>query len=277
MIPVDRFQIQDFNSVNTMKLQHLLGLALILALVSCTSTPSSTGTRFQSSASDPSFTTPLKWVGKNGREYGLYVPSVSKGRRIPVVMFLHGYTGDPIAHRPWVVDGLNQREPCAVFAPVVRPEGKSDDASGWGGTYDKTLRPAMVEAIAELDRVISEYDFDRSRQSVYGESMGAEGVFMLLAQYPERFSSAVAVAGYTLNKDADKMAKTPLWILHGSADTAEKGNDVSSSRNIHQAILKAGGTKVLYTEYSGLDHMGAIRRAAVEPGLCEWMLGQRRR
>jgi len=35
---------------------------------------------------------------------------------------------------------------------------------------------------------------DSKRQYLYGESMGAEGILELLAQFPDRFAGAVAVA-----------------------------------------------------------------------------------
>jgi predicted peptidase len=69
------------------------------------------------------------------------------------------------------------------------------------------------------------------------------------------------------------MAQTPLWILHGSADTI---NPVDSSRTIYNSILAAGGTNVRYTEYPGLDHSTIWAQVEAEPGLCDWLLVQRR-
>jgi predicted peptidase len=103
--------------------------------------------------------------------------------------------------------------------------------------------------------------------------MGAEGVFKLLMDFPTRFAAAVAAGGYTLDKGASAMAQTPFWILHGSADSI---NLVASVRTIHQSILDAGGTKIRYTEYPGLDHMPAIEKGRSEPGLFEWLFAQSR-
>jgi predicted esterase len=205
----------------------------------------------------------------NGQPVGLYLPAAADDP-LPVVMFLHGYTNDPIASPPWIIDAINTIEPCAVFVPF-RPE--AEGASAWGGTYDPELRSSMVDALAELDRVIDEQSFDTQRQYLYGESMGAEGVFMLLVEFPTRFAGAVAVAGYTLDTGASEMAQTPLWILHGSDDTV---NPTASSQTIYASILEAGGTQVTYTEYPGLEHSPAIVRAREEPGLLEWLLAQRR-
>jgi predicted peptidase len=131
----------------------------------------------------------------------------------------------------------------------------------------------MVATLAELDRLVRERGFDTGRQYVYGDSMGAEGVFQLLAKSPDRFAAAVAVSGYTTATDAAAMAKTPLWIIHGSADSV---NAVQSVRTIYASILAAGGMHVKYTEYDGLDHVATIVRAVSEPGLVAWILAQRR-
>ncbi|MBN2341904.1 MAG: hypothetical protein JXX29_06145 [Deltaproteobacteria bacterium] len=209
----------------------------------------------------------VRWTDSNGNEFGLYLPDGWAGAELPIVMFLHGYTNNPLSAQPWIVSALNQIEPCAVFLPY-RPA--SEGAAAWGGTYDPALRTAMVATMSELDRIVEECGFNAARQYVYGESMGGEGVFALLYNFPEQFGGAVAVAGYTLLKGAEQMAQTPLWILHGNADTI---NPVSSSQNIYQAILDAGGSHVTYTEFDGVDHNPSISMAAGEPGLLQWLLG----
>lgn len=211
----------------------------------------------------------LTWT-YDGTPMGLYLPAPT-GKPLPVVMYLHGCHNDPVYSDFWLISALNALEPCAVFLPTAPP--LDDMCADWGGTYDAALRPAMIDALAELDRLIQQYGFDSKRQYLYGESMGGEGVYRLLVDFPARFAGAVAVAGYTLDTGASQMAQTPLWIFHGSEDTI---NPVDNDRAIYQSILAAGGTKVKYTEYPGLDHVPAIEQARGEPGLLEWLLAQRR-
>ena len=110
-------------------------------------------------------------------------------------------------------------EPCAVFLPTALPTPNTPyPCADWGGTYDSDLRQQMINALHELDSLIDQYGFDTKRQYLYGESMGGEGVYRLLMDFPTRFAGAIDAAGYTLNKGAAQMAKTPLWILIGSAD-----------------------------------------------------------
>jgi predicted peptidase len=207
----------------------------------------------------------------NEKAMGLYVPAPT-GKPVPVAMYLHGCHNDNVYAGDWMIDALNAIEPCAVFLPTA-PPSMDYMCADWGGTYDQDLRPNMIDALAVLDQVISHYGFDTKRQYLYGESMGGEGVYRLLMDFPTRFAAGVSAAGYTLDTGASQMAKTPLWIFHGSGDTT---SPVENDRAIYQSILKAGGTQVKYTEYPDLEHVPGIEQARTEPGLFQWLLTQYR-
>jgi predicted esterase len=211
----------------------------------------------------------LTWT-YHGQPVGFYIPPPSD-EPLPVVMFLHGCGNDPVDPNWWIIDALNSVEPCAVLLPF-RPEDESPTCSAWGGTYDDDLRPAMVDALAGLDAVIARYGLDGDRQYLYGESMGAEGVLKLLVEFATRFAGAVVVAGYTEDTGAEQMAQTPLWLIHGTADTICPFETIQT---IHQSILDTGGTLVRLTEYPDMEHSPAIVRARSEPGLLDWLLAQR--
>jgi len=233
-------------------------------------------TRPDASPLDTNLQTGLSTWSYQGTPMGLYVPA-SKGKPLPVVMFLHACHNDPVYENLWILAALNAIEPVAVFLPTA-PPAIDFTCADWGGTYDEALRPNMKNALAELNRLIEEYGFDPSRQYLYGESMGGEGVYRLLADFPTRFAGAVAAAGYTVNQGANQMAQTPLWIFHGSEDSL---SPVANAQTIYQAILQAilaaGGTQVKYTEYPGLEHVPAIEKARTEPGVLAWLLAQIRK
>ncbi len=206
----------------------------------------------------------------NETPMALYMPK-STGKPLPIVMYLHYCTGDPLYPEFWIIPALNEIEPCAVFLPTAPP--LDNNCADWGGTYDAALRSSMVNALHELDSLIAGPEFDKTRQYIYGESMGGEGVYRLLSDFPTRFAGAVSVVGYTKDKGAENMAKTPLWIIHGLEDAL---SPVENDRAIYQSILNAGGTMVKYTEYPGLDHVPAMEQARSEPGLLTWLLSKQR-
>ena len=198
---------------------------------------------------------------------GLFLPGTLE-QPLPIVMYLHACQNDPVYSSFWIISAANAIEPCAVFLPTALPS-IDHTCADWGGTYDTGLRPNMVDALHELDSLIDVYGFDTDRCYLYGESMGGEGVYRLLTDFPGRFAGGVTAAGYTINKGADKMARTPLWIFHGENDAI---SSVDNARTIYQSILDAGGIDVKYTEYPGLDHVPGLEAARSEPGLFEWLL-----
>jgi len=131
----------------------------------------------------------------------------------------------------------------------------------------------MINALHELDSLVKEFGLDSSRIYLYGESMGGEGVYRLLMDFPNRFAGAIVASGYTENKGAKQMATTPLWIFHGSQDQIA---DVNNARTIYQAIQDSGGTLVKYTEYEGYDHEPTMNKAQSEEGVLEWLLSKSR-
>ncbi len=207
----------------------------------------------------------------HGKEMRLYLPAPT-GSPLPVTMYLHACQNVNVYAGEWLISALNDVEPCAVLLPTA-PPAIDYTCADWGGTYDESERPNMVDAVAMLDQVIAEYGLDGARQYLYGESMGGEGVYRLLVDHPARFAAGTAVAGYTKDAGASQMAETPLWIFHGAADGT---SPVENARAIYASIGEAGGTKVKYTEYPGLDHVPAIEKARHEPGLLGWLLAQRR-
>ena len=107
---------------------------------------------------------------------GLYLPEKTD-KPLPVVMFLHGCNNNPVNSYLWIISALNAIEPCAVFLPTAPPTLNTPyPCADWGGTYDSNLRPQMINALHELDSLITFYGFDTQRQYLYGESMGGEGV-----------------------------------------------------------------------------------------------------
>lgn len=221
-------------------------------------------------AEEPSpFTT---WT-YNEAPMGLYLPPPT-GMPLPVVMFLHPCHNDPVYEGLWINGAVNAVEPTAVFLPTA-PETPNTEYScaDWGGTYDVNRRPQMENALHEFDSLIRAHGFDTTRQYLYGESMGGEGVYRLLMDFPRRFAGAVSVGGYTKNKGAAQMAQTPFWILIGDEDEM---SPIDETRTIHESILAAGGTQLKYTELPGLGHVAAIEQVRTDSSVVGWLLRQGR-
>ncbi len=155
----------------------------------------------------------------NGMGYNLFVPKLEKGKRYPLVLFIHdaGVCGpDPkttlsqgngavsFAAPEW------QREhPCFVLAPQI-------DKVPYGPmtSDDFQVTPDLDRVTAILSHVLREYPVDDRRLYTTGQSMGCMASCELNIRYPGLFAASLLVAGqWDPEKMAEKCPDANLWIL----------------------------------------------------------------
>ena len=83
-----------------------------------------------------------------------------------------------------------------------------------------------------------------------GLSMGGYGIYSLLSKYKGIFTKAIPICGGGDWTKAKALIDIPLWIFHCELDPIV---DVEESRNMANAIVKAGGCPK-YTEFLKKDH-----------------------
>ena len=64
--------------------------------------------------------------------------------------------------------------------------------------------------------------FDPSRIYITGLSMGGFGTWDLMARWPDRIAAAMPICGGADLATAERIKHVPVWVFHGSADTAVK-------------------------------------------------------
>ncbi len=226
-------------------------------------------------------------AGKTFR-YQVYVPAQwNKGKKWPVVLFLHGAgeRGEDglIQTQVGIATAIRthaDRFPCIVVMPQCR-------RNVWW-TNDEM----EAQALKALDQTIKEFKGDADRVYLTGLSMGGYGTWDLAYKYPGKFAALAPICGGLRPPDrlpvpktgpfadpdadpyalvAQKVGKTPVWIFHGGADTTVPP---SESRKMNDS-LKAAGANVKYTEYEGVGH-NSWDMAYSDPEFMTWLLSQRR-
>jgi predicted peptidase len=163
--------------------------------------------------------TTVKVAGADGEReatlrYWLYLPAEYDAKpqeKWPLVLFLHGSgeRGDDLAkvkiHGPPKLAAAGKEFPFLLVSPQC-PTG-----SRWN-----------AQELSELvDALTNTYRIDRDRLYVTGLSMGGSGTWSLVSEYPEKFAAAMPLCGRGDLSAADKLAKTPTWVLVGDKDRAE--------------------------------------------------------
>jgi len=217
--------------------------------------------------------------------YQVYVPSgYSKAKAWPVIVFLHG-SGESGR------DGLVQTE-VGLGTALRRQAQRYQAIAIFPQTPSSSSGHALTATIslAMLDRTQAEFRTDKSRVYLTGLSMGGSGAIYLAERHPDRFAALVAVCGWVatpgsemdrverqhidrslLDATARKLARLPVWLFHGDADTAVP---VEQSRELFAALQRAAAP-ARYTEIPGGNH-NAWDTAYQGEEMPGWLVAQRK-
>ncbi len=200
--------------------------------------------------------------------YLVFVPyDYSPDQHPPLLLFLHGGGQEPGIDGYWSIHNnfgievweLKRNFPFVVAIPQY-PEGES-----WTGE-------ALVRAIDFSDEIAAKYQTDKDRFYVTGVSVGGQGVWNAISEYPDRFAAAVPMCGYPSgNREAIAKSGIPIW---NHCNKQDKQSLVDANREIRLELLKAG-VSPLYTEYKASGH-NCWDRVYRSASVYEWLLEQRR-
>ena len=196
--------------------------------------------------------------------YLLFLPAAYSGDekvRWPLIVYLHGGSlrgGDIERLRTFGLPHKLESDPGFPFVVVSPhcPEGEI-----W----------TDADAIsALLDRVKQDCRIDPARVYITGHSMGGRGALYFAYRMPARFAAVLALSPYApITAWADKLAQTPLWVFHGTADTAAP---ISDTRELLERAEKSGGHP-RFTALEGRDHF--ILDVYDRPEIYEWLAQQK--
>ncbi|RYZ19413.1 MAG: phospholipase, partial [Chitinophagaceae bacterium] len=181
--------------------------------------------------------------------YRMLEPDYNKGRRYPLVIFLHGSGergNDNEAQLKWGVSAFASDENMSQFpAYVIAPQCPAGQQWGHfnnfgdvqGARLDAAPSKPMELVLALVRKLCAQGIIDTTRIYLTGLSMGGIGTFDALQRYPKMFAAAVPVCGGGDLSGAPVFASVPIWIYHGAEDPAVLPD---YSIQMVQALTKAG-------------------------------------
>ena len=187
-------------------------------------------------------------VIKDGYDFWLYLPEDydASSAPKPVVMFLHGKSlcGDDLAlvRHYGCINAIERGRD--INAIVVAPQTQT------------TWNPSKLNEVYEW--VKTHYKVDTNRFYVLGMSLGGYGTLDFVATYPDKIAAAMAMCGGATTSELCGLTKVPLWIMHGTADTAVP---VRCSEKVVNAMIDCGDTSRLV--FDKLKHVNHTRLSRV--------------
>ena len=182
-------------------------------------------------------------VVSGGYDFWVYVPQDRAAKdttKLPLVLFLHGksLSGNNLEQ----VRGYGPLEALKfgrqIDALVLAPQAQA----GWS--------PSRVKKV--LDWTEKHYPVDTSRIYVFGMSMGGYGTIDFTGTYPDKVAAAIAMCGGGTIKNYSGLNKVPLWIIHGTSDSAVSYKE---SQKVVDAMKASGPTDLLrFDLMPGVNH-----------------------
>lgn len=205
-----------------------------------------------------------KVVGKvnDGYNFWLYTPDGAEEDEVgkPLVVFLHGKSlsgtdMEKVKKYGTLSAILRGRK---IDAYVIAPQCQK---GGWN--------PERVWNV--VDYVMDRCNVDTTRVYVLGMSLGGYGTLDVAATYPDRIAAAIGMCGGCTVKDMSGLAKLPLWIIHGTGDSAVP---VSKSDRVYDAIRASlpedDEDRLYYDRIPGMNHSRPARLFN-HPQIYEWL------
>jgi len=215
--------------------------------------------------------------------YRLLYPDYDTLRKFPLVIFLHGSGEcgtDNESQLKWGVmnfadDHMMIMHPAFVLVPQCPANQSWSDFDKYDHTRDMQLSQSPtkpMELVMEIiHKLTKELSIDTSRIYITGLAMGGFGTFDAIERYPHLFAAAVPVGGGGDVSKAASIAQVPIWIFHGSEDSAV---DPELSLDMVEALTKAGGHPG-FILYPGVGHYSWLG-AYTDPLMMEWLFRQHR-
>ena len=221
--------------------------------------------------------------------YRLFIPrTYDPQQSYPLVVYLHGgggsggdnlqqiLKGNASGSHVWASEHVQGEHPVFVLAPQA-PEGAT-----WGGPEASELSAAAREMLEIMESLEREFNIDKARLYLTGQSLGGFGTWDVIIRRPNLFAAAVPLCGsgivpqYPFRKvysssEFSRIKEMPIWVFQGADDenvpAVGPRNTVDTLREI--------GSRVRYTEYGGVGHR-VWEHAYLEPGLIDWVFAQHR-
>ena len=182
-------------------------------------------------------------VVSGGYDFWVYVPQERAAKdttKLPLVLFLHGksLSGNNLEQ----VRGYGPLEALKfgrqIDALVLAPQAQG----GWS--------PSRVLKVLEWTE--KHYPVDTNRIYVFGMSMGGYGTIDFTGCYPDKVAAAIAMCGGGTIKNYSGLNRVPLWIIHGTADSAVSYKE---SQKVVDAMKASGPTDLLrFDLHDGVNH-----------------------
>lgn len=224
------------------------------------------------------------FTGSDGTKipYSMGIYNADRPEKFAVLLFLHGEESRGSDNLSQLIHGVpafvaqakEMKTKLLILAPQCPAQQQWVDTplNGHSQKIAASPTPSMKLVMELLEQRVKALDADSSRLFVAGISMGAFGVWDLLAREPNLFAAAIAICGGGDPEMAKNMKDLPILIYHGESDNLVPPN---RSAQMFHALKNAGNTRSMYHELKNCGHEAWIP-AFNNLDTFKWLFAQKR-
>lgn len=202
----------------------------------------------------------FSFTGNNGISIqGRLLSPPDRSGSYPLVVIFHGSGAigtDGSSHlgvmtKFWVQDRIRNAYPAYVLAVQFPTRSSNYDKDPQRNMLVSHPEPCVETALQLVDSLLRNTPLDRSRIYGLGYSMGASTALNALRLRSNLFAAVVAISGVPEFRDKKLLAKTPLLLVHGNADTE---NAFAGSQLLFRELRTLKKNKAVFWEIDGAEH-----------------------
>lgn len=189
-------------------------------------------------------------AGFTAQKYRMYTPAGSQGKKLPLVLFNHGYgetynsssgrnnEGQTLVAQEAAVCWVTEApEDCYVLVPQR--------------SFSSYSRAGVVAFIKDL---VAKGQVDPDRVYISGLSMGGAETISFMREFPDVFAGSITICPYgTSNTTAaqlDVCKQVPIWFVHDATDPVATP---PNSRNLYDSLIGIGAKDARITTYPAVS------------------------
>lgn len=227
---------------------------------------------------------PFTFTGSNHTTipYRLLRPAPSnKTGKYPLVLVLHssGAIGTDntsqlgILAKLWAQPAIRGKYPAYVVVPQFPQRSSNYQTDKSRNVLTSVPDPSLASVLQLIDSLRQVLPVNLKQVYVIGFSMGASSTINSLGLRPDMFAAAVSVSGIPDFNHIDKLAQTPLWLIHGNADTE---NPIASDRLLYKELLSLHDQHIKFWEIDNLEH-DVYPKLYTSDAIPAWLFSQKKK
>ena len=225
---------------------------------------------------------PYQYTGHNNItiNYRLLAPEQVNGKdRYPLVLVLHGSgaigTDNTsqlgILAKLWAQPAIREKYPAYVVAPQFPQRSSNYALDSTRNVLVSTPDACLSTALQLIDSLKKVLPVNDRKVYVIGFSMGGSGTINAIVLRPDLFTAGVAISGIPAFNQLNTLAQTPIWIIHGNADTE---NPINTDLLLYKELQSLHSRHTRFWEVDSLEH-DIYYRLYTGDAIPKWLFRQR--